>query len=458
MFLFFTKRLLFTLIALPLVVFISLLLFQVSPIDPVERLIDQGEFSMNNEQYKKIYESTAKKNKLHIPFFYFSIKPSNYTAEYFDLILPSEKELYKKRMSSGASFEATNTFILKLQKLRQQYKNQIEQNPNNIASIRSLESATSYNNLIKELNILKAKHTDFYTTIDTESKQYQESKSIWNLIIPKLIWHGNENIFQRQMSRVLSFDFGISVRDGLPVPKKVFQSFYLTALMLVLSFIMVFPLGIWLGKSLTNFKKKQAPKVIEMVLFTFASIPLFWLATLLLIFLTSPEYARSLYIFPSVSNYSFSPQVSFWGNILNHGNQLILPVLAISLGELAIITRHTRSLLDEQVSQPYMLTALMKGLSHKQATNTHAFQNSKIQILTMISSGITSSLAGSIVVEYIFNIPGMGRLLLDSIKFADWPVLLFIILFIYFITSIIYLISDVLYSKIDPRINLIYES
>ena len=130
----------------------------------------------------------------------------------------------------------------------------------------------------------------------------------------------------------------------------------------------------------------------------------------------------------------------------------ILPSLAMGAGIMAILARVTRSSMIENLGKDYVRTARAKGLPESRVIMAHAFKNSSIDIITVTALQIGALIAGSVVVETVFSIPGLGRLLVDSIGFRDYEVIQALILFFSVEYMVINLIADVLYALINPRV------
>ena len=130
----------------------------------------------------------------------------------------------------------------------------------------------------------------------------------------------------------------------------------------------------------------------------------------------------------------------------------VLPSIAMGAGIMAILARVTRSSMIENLGKDYIRTARAKGLPEPRVIMVHAFKNSSIDIITVTALQIGALIAGSVVVESVFSIPGMGRLLVDSIGFRDYEVVQALILFFSFEYMAINLIADVLYGIINPRV------
>ncbi|MBM6777504.1 MULTISPECIES: ABC transporter permease [Collinsella] len=130
----------------------------------------------------------------------------------------------------------------------------------------------------------------------------------------------------------------------------------------------------------------------------------------------------------------------------------VLPSIAMGAGIMAILARVTRSSMIENLGKDYIRTARAKGLPEPRVIMVHAFKNSSIDIITVTALQIGALIAGSVVVESVFSIPGMGRLLVDSIGFRDYEVVQALILFFSFEYMVINLLADILYAVINPRV------
>ena len=181
------------------------------------------------------------------------------------------------------------------------------------------------------------------------------------------------------------------------------------------------------------------------------SIPRFWLATLMVVFFTTSDYGWYTNVFPSVGlDIVSSPSV--WAQIAGNLENLILPVLCLSAFSVVYIARLTQRGIENEMKAPYTLTAYSKGLSTHQVIRRHALPNASLPLVTVLAGAIPTSLAGSVVIEVIFNIPGIGKLLYDSIHMADWPVVFSLVLLISLVTMVSYLIGDIIYAVLNPKI------
>ena len=133
---------------------------------------------------------------------------------------------------------------------------------------------------------------------------------------------------------------------------------------------------------------------------------------------------------------------------------MVLPVFALSYGALAFISRQMRGSMVDVLRQDYVRTARAKGLKEKAVVWKHAFRNALFPIITMFASVLPASIAGSVVIEVIFNIHGMGKVVVDSIFRDDWPLVYSVLMLASVLTMVGILLADILYALADPRIRL----
>ena len=131
-----------------------------------------------------------------------------------------------------------------------------------------------------------------------------------------------------------------------------------------------------------------------------------------------------------------------------------LPVVCVTYGALAYITRQVRNSMLGILQSDYIRTARAKGLSERQVIWKHAFPNALFPLITMFGSILPSAIAGALIVELIFNIPGIGKLTIDSIYTKDWPIVYALLLLTAIMTVVGILLAYLLYAWADPRVQL----
>ncbi len=267
---------------------------------------------------------------------------------------------------------------------------------------------------------------------------------------PKIRWYGSKNQFHHWLSSLIRGDFGVSTLDGKNVSSKIFSSLKWTALLalisLVLSISMSIPIGLWLGSKENTWSKN----LFEKLSFFIYTIPLFWFCLLGVIFFTSDYYG--LKIFPSVGVDPRISSMDFFEGLRALGAKLILPSLCWTLHSLSYATTQLKTSVKHQATLDYVRTAYAKGLSRKEISVRHILKNALLPMITLFMAAIPNAIAGSLVIETIFNIPGMGRLLIQSIYAVDWNTVLAIVFVTSLITMLSFLIADILYAWSNPKI------
>jgi peptide/nickel transport system permease protein len=235
------------------------------------------------------------------------------------------------------------------------------------------------------------------------------------------------------LSNLVKGDLGSSILQHRPVADIVLERFPITIGLgvraLLLSFLIAVPVGIIAAVN----RNKSA----DFIAMTFAlvgiSMPTFWFGIILLYF-----FAYKLGLFP-ISGYGT------W-------KHLVLPVITMGLTDAAVIARMMRSSMLEVIGQDYIRTARAKGLREKVVTNKHALKNALIPVITLLGMRMGWIIGGSVTLEIIFSIPGLGRTMVDSIFSRDYPVVQGSVLILATSVMISNLIADILYALVDPRI------
>ena len=242
----------------------------------------------------------------------------------------------------------------------------------------------------------------------------------------------------------LSFKFGtsIKVQPRVAVFDIIKTKLPITLQVNVFSLIFTIPVGITLGIIAALKKNTMADHIISIMVIFFISVPSFVFAALLQYFVAFKWGWAPILLSPE-------PTLT-WTKF----RSMILPILALSFGGIATITRYMRSELCEALNSEYMLLAKTKGLSQVQATIKHAIRNSFIPLANIIIPMFFGILGGAMVIENIFGIPGLGQLSVSSINALDHPLTIATLFFYSLIGLVSILVVDLSYGIIDPRIRI----
>jgi peptide/nickel transport system permease protein len=240
------------------------------------------------------------------------------------------------------------------------------------------------------------------------------------------------------MDRILTGNLGESFVLRLPADDVIKQRFprtlYLALYGVVLSAVVALPIAM-----LSALKKDTLidQTVRGFVTLTLA-MPGFWIALILII-----AFCVRLHLFP-IGGYG--------NNFFENLYYLFLPALSIALAGSAILVRNLRATILDILQSDYVRTARAKGLKPRTVFFQHVLRNSLISTVTLLGLRVAYSVGGTIIIETVFAIPGLGRLLLNSISARDYPVVQAITLFLAILVVFVNLLTDILYAVVDPRV------
>lgn len=242
---------------------------------------------------------------------------------------------------------------------------------------------------------------------------------------------------------IVDFNFGTSVKlkPGAGVFSIIVDAIPPTVGLNILSLLISIPLGLIAGFTAALKRNTWVDTVISFLIVLCISIPSFVFASLMQYFLT--------FVFPI-----FPTLYDATGSLSVQLHSMVLPIIALALSPIATIGRYLRGELIENISSEYILLARTKGLSRAQATMRHAFRNSMMPITSTLVSLITGVMGGSLVIEKMFSVPGMGGKLIDSVMAGDHFLTVAVLIFYSIISLVTILIVDLAYGIIDPRVRI----
>ena len=242
---------------------------------------------------------------------------------------------------------------------------------------------------------------------------------------------------------VLDWDWGLSIKlyPNMPVWDNVAQKIPVTLYVNVYSLCISLPLGMAAGIAMALKKNSGVDYLVSFLVVIFISVPSF-------IFATGLQYfcAYKWGWFPII----YDPSATGIAKFIS----LVLPILALAFSPIARVARYLRGELAETIGSDFMLLARTKGLTEGQATLRHGIRNSLVPLMNIIIPMFTTIMGGSLVVERIFAIPGMGNLMISGINTSDHQVTLATLMFYSVISILTILIVDLSYGIVDPRIRM----
>lgn len=261
---------------------------------------------------------------------------------------------------------------------------------------------------------------------------------------PLLVQYG---IYLKNIFTELDFGTSWYIQYRTPALDVIIDRLLPTVLVNLYSLVLSTPIGIAVGIYAAIKKNKWQDHFISTAVMVFVSIPSYVYA-----FLVQFIFGFWLDWFP-LTVYSLADAGNSWfsGQMIY---SMVLPVMALSFGTVAGLCRFTRAELTESLTSDYMLLARTKGLTRSQATVRHALKNAMVPILPSIIASFIGILGGSMIIEQIFSIPGVGRLYIQAITLRDYDVFMIDCVFYTFINLLAGIVVDISYGFIDPRIRM----
>ena len=243
------------------------------------------------------------------------------------------------------------------------------------------------------------------------------------------------------LGEALRGDLGRSFVTKRPVLSEIMTAFPVTLQLTAASLLVALAAGLPLGILVAVRRGRASSIGISLLVLLVLSVPSFWLGILLIL-------VTSLYL------HWFPPQglVLLWVQPVEALKQLLLPSLALGLALGAMVMRMTRSCILEVLAQDYVRTARAKGIAETLVIGHHALRNALIPVVTLVGLQFGYLLGGAIVIEEIFSLPGMGRLVLRSIAQRDFPLVQGVLLLAGTGVVLLNLCVDMLYLALDPRL------
>jgi peptide/nickel transport system permease protein len=257
--------------------------------------------------------------------------------------------------------------------------------------------------------------------------------------------------FYLWLKRLVTLDFGTSYRDHRPVLEKIGDALPITLTLNIITILVIYIISIPVGAYAALRPNGWMDRISTLLFMALYSLPTFWIAMMLIVSLAGGDY---LNLFPVIGFMSDSAYRLPWYDwIANVAWHLVLPIICLTYGGFAFLSRFTRASMLDVIKQDYIRTARAKGLPEWRVAIRHALRNALIPLLTLMGTLLPALLGGSVIIEQIFSIPGMGRLGFESVLARDYPVIMAIAAISAALTLISIFLSDMMYAVVDPRIS-----
>ena len=449
-----------------LILLASFLLLKLRPGDP---LLSLPGLSGNSKQSIRVndqrYNDLIAEYGLNLPVFYFSVSNAAVPDSFNCIVNPSEKSfLINLSRETGRP-----DVIVKIRDLLLQSK--IESNSftpdaqwivarellilQQVKSIIGLRKAFQYSS-----SIMKLERVPTMKSWEGISSELEMETHTWRQWIPMLNFHPKNQCSEWCKGWFLVNDsqkmnlFAKSRMNNLSVIEVIKKPFCITLIISFLAMVLSVVLAVPAACELVIHRKNKWSDRISNTLLFLYSVPVFWMAILMLIFFASPVF---LDIFPTSGIEplgGFSEDASVIKRILIGLSYYVLPVIALSYGGIIFFIRLLRNGLLSELQKEYIVTARASGYDERKVVYKYALKNAFYSSLTLIWITFPALLSGSVLIENVFSIPGMGSLLIRSVQNQDQPVLIGMFMLIGVITSLSFVLLDIVQSAIDPRLKI----
>ncbi|HXH83354.1 MAG TPA: ABC transporter permease [Candidatus Tectomicrobia bacterium] len=282
-------------------------------------------------------------------------------------------------------------------------------------------------------------------SMQQSAQAYQALRELYGLDKPLPVQYWN------WLTRIVRLDFGRSFAPhGRPVLDMIAERLPVTLTLNLIEMVIIIALAVPIGVLSATRQYSLFDKVTTVFVFVGFATPDFWLALLLMIL-----FGAQLGWLPISGLRSHNWEyLSFWQQRWDLVSHLILPIAVATFGGLAGFSRYMRQSMLEVVRQDYIQSARAKGLAEHVVIGKHALRNAMLPIVTILGLSLPGLIGGSVIVESVFAIPGMGQLMVQAAFERDYPVLMGNLVIVSTLTLFANLLADVAYSVVDPRIRV----
>jgi peptide/nickel transport system permease protein len=488
MFRYIIKRIL---IFIPTILIITIIGFVISvnaPGDPVERLMtaagsggELGTQSVSQTEQKKYWK---KKLGLDLPVFYFSLDKYAYPDTLYKIYDKNEKEALSRLIDQYGNWPQIAEYYLHLNVLYnklltlkpdstilQRYDGDLViENLNTVKfEVLSLRAAWQENIIVSKMQNIRnllgkdAFWKDSRNELDLAETAYARMKSTasaWKNYIPVIHFYpanqyhrwlfGDGGVYSRG---ILRGDFGTSYQTKDAVSKTIFDRIGWSLFFMLISVVIAYMVSIPIGVKAAQQRGKRFDRVSSALLFGLYSLPNFFVAILLLMLFANPDVFDILPASGVKPDEGYPDDAGIFEKIRLTFPHLIIPMICYSYSSFAFLSRIMRGSMIENFQMDYIRTAYAKGLSPRIVAWKHAFRNSLLPVITIFAAVFPAAVGGSVILETIFSIPGMGLETFNAIAGQNYPMIIAVLTLTSLLTLLGYLVSDVLYALVDPRIS-----
>lgn len=470
-------------LAIPTLLVVSLLAFgliKFSPGDPVVNVFGEDSYSSLDPQAQAAsYRAKAERLGVHLPTFYFALSTRAYPDTLWRIFPLERRERLEKLIGQSGNWPAVrecdaaiSTTIRAVESLpeslpqtvllRQELTQLLKADrllllDTSLARLSALALAIPQDS-VKPATDATRRFNTALARLDAAIQGLRNNPAPNNLRIPAFHWYGLENQYHRWLIGLLTGNMGLT-RNKREVWAELRPSLITTMSVNGLAILLAYLLAVPLGVEMARQKGRRLDRWGKRSLFFLYSTPVFWLGGLLIMLFTSTDWGRAVLpsVYFNVEDWWNPEEMSFPEWWVGRASKCLLPIVILTLYAVTVLALQMRAGMLGALKEDYVRTAWAKGLGEEGVYWHHAFRNALFPIITVFASVLPGVLAGSLVVETMFNFPGIGTKTLWAYTSQDLPLLSAIMMLAATLTIVGGLLADILYAWADPRVRFAKE-
>lgn len=472
------KRIIWSTISIMVIILIGFTLLIYTPGDPLRTVMNLSDQEDPLRPPTAILQNqkTAWENKLglNLPLFYCTIQSSVLPDTLYRITDKAERNIIRSLCLQTGTPAKVLTFRRQLKQLSKIWledveslssyqKDSLSTQVNEINyHIQMLHQSKDLQDISKEMSLLFDNSMSFQktNTFIFELIHSYDLKPRISLMtfLPSIRFHANNRFHYWLIGDgtnsfgILRGDFGISYVSKEPIRNHIYKNLFWSVLFSGLAIVIAYLISIPIGIRSAIHNGTLSEKLVTALLFILYSIPVFFMGTMLQTFLANNDYLH-LFEPTGIKPAGGYPAESSWiSKLMISLPYFILPLICFIYSSLAFLTRLTKTTILDELGKPYIVTAKAKGLPYKTIVYKHALRNALIPLLTVFTNLFPVMVGGSVIIETIFTIPGMGIEMFNAYFTHNIPVIISIFTLTGIFTILGFMLSDVLNITVDPRI------
>lgn len=457
-------------VSIPTLLIISLAVFGLSkcaPGDPIVEVFGEETIVLlEPQQVAENYRRKAAQLGLNKPLFYFSLTTAAFPDSLWKIYPLDRRDRLSDITAQNGNWTATCNFEAALNeslKTMEALPDSVQQKPYFRLALLELSNQRQLDKIEHKFQIADSLHTRMaveFIPLKTSMDALRDNTSeVCNNILssrlntPAFYWYGTNNQYQYWLSGFLSGNWGLTKKQT-PVWKELRPALLATMAVNCLAIFFAYLIAIPLGVEMARNKGRALDRWGQRILVFLKAMPVFWVGSLLVILFCSPIFGPPLIPNPYLDitdawNVDSESFLSWFSNKLP---KFVLPILVMVLFSLAVLAMQMRGGMLETLNLDYVRTARAKGVSEADVHWTHAFRNGLFPIITIFGTVFPALFTGSLVIETLFNFPGMGKKAQSAFLSYDLTTLCAILMIAAFFSIVGNLIADLMYAWADPRV------